>query len=120
MHLILEHLHVHKLFLPYDKCEFEQTTIEYLRLIISKGKICMDPVKVARVTKWPTPTMHKEVQSFLGFTNFYCCFIKDFSHYAKPLFELTKKEHKWEWGPLEQGAFDKIKDQVTSSPILQC
>jgi hypothetical protein len=38
----------------------------------------MDPVKVAGVTEWPTPQSKKEVQSFLGF--------------AKPLFELTKKE----------------------------
>jgi hypothetical protein len=31
----------------------------------------MDPVKVAGVADWPEPTSNKEVQSFLGFTNFY-------------------------------------------------
>jgi hypothetical protein len=46
-------------------------TIEYLGLIISEGEICMDPVKVAGVTEWPVPTTRKEVQSFLGFANFY-------------------------------------------------
>jgi hypothetical protein len=44
--LILKRLREHKLFLWHDKCEFEQTTIEYLGLIVSEGKICMDPVKV--------------------------------------------------------------------------
>ena len=116
--LVLERLQAHKLFLRHDKCEFEQMTIEYLGLIISEGEIRMDPVKVAGVMEWPTPTTCKEVQSFLGFVNFYRCFIEDFLHHAKPLFELMKKERKWESGPAQKGAFDEIKDRVTSSPIL--
>jgi hypothetical protein len=78
----------------------------------------MDPVKVAGVTEWPTPKLKKEVQSFLGFTNFCCCFIKGFSHHTKPLIELTKTDRKWSWAEAEQEALDKIKNQITSSPIL--
>jgi RNase H-like domain found in reverse transcriptase len=92
--------------------------IEYLGLIILEGELHMDPVKVAGVTEWPTPTTKKEVQSFLGFVNFYRHFIESFSHHAKPLFKLTKKDRKWSWGEGEHQAFDEIKDQVTSSPIL--
>ena len=79
----------------------------------------MDPVKVAGVSKWPILTIRREVQSFLGFANFYCYFIEDFLHHAKPLFELTKKDRKWTWGEDEQLAFDEIKHHVTSSPILR-
>jgi hypothetical protein len=71
MQLVLERLHKHKLFLQHNKCKFEQTTIEYLRLIISQGEMRMDPVKVAGVMEWPALTIKKEVQSFLGFANFY-------------------------------------------------
>jgi RNase H-like domain found in reverse transcriptase len=91
--------------------------IEYLGLIILEGEVRMDPIRVAGVTEWPTPTM-KEVQSFLGFANFYQCFIEGFSHHVKPLFELTKKDRKWSWGEEQQQAFDEIKDRVTSSLIL--
>ena len=115
-HIVLERLHEHKLFLQHDKCNFETTMIKYLRLVISQGEICMDPVKVAGVTKWPVLMSRKEVQSFLGFVNFYCHFIKSFLHHTKPLFELTKKDHKWSWGEDEQQAFDEIKHCVTSSP----
>jgi hypothetical protein len=52
-----------------DKCEFEHTTIEYLGPIISEGCVEVDPVKVARVAKWPVPKNKKEVQQFPGFTN---------------------------------------------------
>ena len=92
--------------------------IEYLGLVILEGEIQMDPVKVAGVTEWPVPTCRREVQSFLGFVNFYCCFIENFSHHAKPLFELMKRDCKWSWGKDKQQAFDKIKHRITSSPIL--
>jgi Reverse transcriptase (RNA-dependent DNA polymerase) len=88
-------LHIHNLFLKPEKCEFKCTEIEYLGVIISHNSICMDPIKVARVSEWPVPSNKKEVQSFLGFTNFYQWFIQDFSHYAWPLFDLTKKDAIW-------------------------
>ena len=68
---VLELLEKHKLYLHRDKCEFEKTTVKYLGVIISHNSISMDPVKIASVTEWPAPTNKKEVQSFLGFTNFY-------------------------------------------------
>jgi len=82
---ILELLEKHMLYLHSNKCEFEKTTIEYLGVIISHNSVAMDPVKIAGVTEWPAPTNKKEVQSFLGFTNFYRWFIRDFSEHARPL-----------------------------------
>ena len=78
----------------------------------------MDLVKVKGVTDWPEPKNHQGVQSFLGFVNFYRCFIQDFSHHAWALFDLTKKDTKWEWGPKEQATFDKLKTLITTAPIL--
>ena len=51
----------------------------------------MDLTKVCGVTEWLTPTKVKEVQSFLGFVNFYWKFIHDFSDVACPLYALTCK-----------------------------
>jgi hypothetical protein len=78
----------------------------------------MDPIKVAGVMEWPTPTTWKEVQSFLSFVNFYRRFIEGFSHHVKPLFKLMKKDCKWNWEKVEQSAFNEIKNCITSSPIL--
>jgi hypothetical protein len=72
---VLEILEKHHLYLKPEKCEFEKEKVEYLGLIISHGKIEMDPVKVEGVSKWPVPTSVKEIQSFLGFVNFYRRFI---------------------------------------------
>ena len=116
--IVLERLREHKLYLKPEKCEFEKTQIEYLGVIISHGQVEMDPVKIAGVAQWPQPRNRKEVQSFLGFANFYRRFIRDFSHHARPLFNLTKKDVQWSWGEEEQQSFDGLKTSVTSAPIL--
>jgi len=115
---ILELLEKHKLYLRSDKCEFEKTTIEYLGVIISHNSVVMDPVKIAGVTEWPTLTNKKEVQSFLGFTNFYRRFIRDFSEHARLLFNLTRNDSGWRWGEAECTAFARLKGSVTSAPVL--
>ena len=78
----------------------------------------MDPVKIARVAKWPTPSNKKEVQSFLGFTNFYCRFIQGFSDLACLMFNLTWKDSAWWWGEVEKSVFEAIQTCVVSAPIL--
>jgi hypothetical protein len=115
---VLELLEKHRLYLHPDKCEFEKTTIEYLRVIISHNSVAMDLVKVAGVADWPEPTSKKEVQSFLGFTNFYQHFIKDFSEHAQLLFDHTKDNVRWHWGTDEQLVFDRLKQNVMMAPVL--
>lgn len=55
----------------------------------------MDPGKLDAITEWPTPRKVKEVQSFLGFANFYRRFVSEFSEVARPLYDLTKKATIW-------------------------
>jgi Reverse transcriptase (RNA-dependent DNA polymerase) len=69
--LVLEKLQEHDLFLKAKKCEFCQTQIEYLGMIIEEGKISMDAVKLGGIRDWPVPTMLKQTRSFLEFRNFY-------------------------------------------------
>jgi transposase InsO family protein len=116
---VLELLRQHKLYLKPEKCEFERTSVEYLGLVISHDTVAMDPVKVAGVQDWPEPKSKLEVQSFLGFVNFYRRFIQDFSHHARPLFNLTKADAPWTWGDAEKDAFSKLKGLITSAPVLE-
>jgi hypothetical protein len=54
--LILDRMREHKLYLRPEKCEFEKTKIKYLGVIISHNKVEMDPVKIAGVADWLTPS----------------------------------------------------------------
>jgi hypothetical protein len=94
------------------------STIEYLGVIISHNHVEMDPVKVAGVTAWPTPKNKKDVQQFLGFTNFYQRFIWVFSHVTQLLFDVTKKGASWTWTAAVATTFQALKDTVTVEPIL--
>src|SRR5260221_5737741 len=118
IHQVLSTLQKWRLFLKPEKCKFEQKEVKFLRLVISKDHVAMDPTKVCRVMEWPTPTKVKEVQSFLGFVNFYQKFIHDFSNITHPLYALTHKPQQWVWGSPKQEAFNSLKKAVTSAPIL--
>jgi hypothetical protein len=76
---VLRRLKAHDLYLRPEKCDFEQTEVEYLGMIISQGAVRMDPAKVKAVADWPTLRNLRDVCSFVGFANFYRQFIKDFS-----------------------------------------
>ena len=92
--------------------------VEYLGVIISHNSIAMDPVKITGVAEWPTPMNKKEVQSFLGFINFYQQFIKGFSEHVRPLFDPTRNDYAWHWKSSKQSVFDGLKESVTSAPVL--
>ena len=106
---VLQVLQDYDLFLKPEKCVWESPRVDYLGLILEKGVTRMDPAKIAGVRDWPTPITVKQVQSFLCFCNFYRTFIRGFSHLAKPLNNLTKKDTPWVWGDEQQEAFETLR-----------
>ncbi|SJK96774.1 uncharacterized protein ARMOST_00020 [Armillaria ostoyae] len=114
---VLQKLRENKLFLKAEKCEFEVLETEYLGVIISEGQVRMDPIKLAGIAEWPTPTKKKELQSFLGFTNFYRKFIKNYSKVVRALTQLTGNA-EWTWGAAQNQAFQQLKKQMAEDVIL--
>jgi hypothetical protein len=99
-----------KLYLNLNKCSFDEQETEYLGVIVGHGQVRMDPVKVASIADWKTPTDKQQVQSFLGFCNFYRRFIQGYSGIAQPLTRLTGND-PWVWGPEQDEVFERIKIQ---------
>lgn len=116
---ILQRLKEYGLQADIAKCEFHVQEVKYLGLIVSTDGIQMDPVKVSAVKEWPTPQNVKDIQSFLGFANFYRRFIKRFATKANPLTRLTKKDTPFTWDDKCQTAFEELKEAFTSAPILR-
>ena len=115
---VLEVTQRHSLYFKPEKCIFHVPSMEYLGLILERTQTRMDPVKVAGVREWPTPTTVKGVRSFLGFCNYYRAFVQDFSELALPLNALTRKGQEFTWGTKEQRAFDLLKQRITTSPMV--
>jgi len=68
------------------------TGIPILGVVVGKRQVQMEQDKIKAVKEWKMPTKIKEVESFLGFANFYRRFIQNFSHMAKLLNELKEKK----------------------------
>lgn len=79
----------------------------------------MEEKKVTEVQEWRPPWNVRGVREFLGFINFYQCFIKDFAKIARPLHDLTKKDQIWTWMDKEDTAFMVLKGLVMSEPVLR-
>ncbi|CCO36088.1 hypothetical protein RSOLAG1IB_11825 [Rhizoctonia solani AG-1 IB] len=118
VHNVLQHLETAQLFCKGSKCKFHCTRVEYLGIIVSDQGFSLDKLKIQAVQDWPVPTTVKQVQSFLGFANFLQEFVANFSHMARPLHNLVKKETTWKWTEKEQVAFEGLKRAITEVPVL--
>jgi hypothetical protein len=116
---ILDKLMKHNLFLKPEKCAFEQPSIEFLGVQVTQGEVQMDDTKVEKVCNWRTPTNVTEICKFLGFTGYYCYFIKDYSKIARPLLQLTHLQTPWSWNQEEQAAFETLQTAMINKPVLQ-
>ena len=78
----------------------------------------MQDEKVATIRDWEDPKNVKDVQSFLGFANFYRRFIFNYSKVVAPMTQLTGKIVSWQWETEQRIAFKVLKNAFTSVPIL--
>jgi hypothetical protein len=115
---ILQKLMDNDLFLKPEKCQFHKEEVEYLGVIVGKGQVKMDPVKVQGITDWPVPTNLHELRSFLGFGNYYKDFIPGYSFITRPLHDLTRKNIPYIWSNVQQAAFKLLKWIFTLYPVL--
>ena len=92
---ILKRLEENDLFVKPKKCKWKVREVEFLGVVIGPRGVEMQKEKVEGVLNWLVPQNVKEVQKFLGLTNYYRRFIKDFARIAAPLHVLVRKEQKW-------------------------
>jgi len=115
---VLSKLREHRLYAKLKKCELFKNKVEYLGHYISGEGIAVDERKVEVIKKWPNPTNLTELRSFLGLASYYRKFVKNFSAIASSLTTLLRKDIPYEWKPDQQEAFDKLKEKLTSAPVL--
>ncbi|KAI5115426.1 hypothetical protein M0805_007516 [Coniferiporia weirii] len=106
------------LYCKPEKCVFAVQEAEFLGMIITPNNINMDPIKLTGISEWPMPKTVKQLRSFMGFCNYYRCFIPNFSQTVYPLNELTRTNEPWTWTPERDNAFLKLKTQFLDKPAL--
>ena len=115
---VLCRLRLNGLYCKPGKCHFDKDTVNYLGSILSKDRLKMDPSKVQIIQDWPEPWKVKDIQSFLGFANFYRHFISNYSDIVVPLTRLTRKGTPWNFSNTARRSFEVLKTAFTTVPIL--
>jgi hypothetical protein len=119
LRIVLQTLRKHKLYAKFNKCDFYQKEIQYLGHVISTEGIPGDPEKIRSIMEWPVPKDVADIRSFMGITEFYHRFIEGFSKIAYPINSLQNKGSKFNWSRKCQDSFNKLKELLTTAPILK-
>ncbi|CAA7268135.1 unnamed protein product [Cyclocybe aegerita] len=92
--------------------------VEYLGYILSADGLSMAADKVKIIQDWPEPRKVKDIQSFLGFANFYRRFIYNYSDICVPLTRLTRKGVPFKFSDEARESFNYLKKAFTTAPVL--
>jgi RNase H-like domain found in reverse transcriptase len=116
---VLDLLEKESFFLKPAKCKFEQQSIDYLGIVVTKGTVQINPTKQNGLVTWPCRLMSvKQVRSTLGVLGYQRPFIHGFAHLARLITQLLKKDRKFKWTTECTVALNKLISIVTSDPVL--
>ena len=118
---VLTRLESHGLTARPSKVSVGFTKIEFLGHVIEEGVMSPAQSKVSKILDVQRPKTKKKVRSLLGLIGFYRRYVLNFSSLVAPLVELTKKNKptKIVWSESCQTAFEKVKQVLSSSPVVQ-
>jgi len=94
---VLKRLWDNRLYTSSAKCAFHQDKIEFLGFILGLDSLRIDESKIQTIQDWLISCRVKDMQSFLGFANFYRCFISNYTELSTSLTHLTQKNKLWLW-----------------------
>ena len=100
------------------KCDFMKSEIKYLGRVVSAEGIKPDPKAVAKLRGWDIPRHKTEMQSFLGFANYYREFIPWLVKLVAPLHTITGVNATFTWGSEQQQVFNEIKKALIEATAL--
>ena len=101
-----------------SKCDFMKSEIKYLGRVVSAVGIKPDPKAVTKLRDWDIPRTKTELQSFLGFANYYPDFIPWHAKLVAPLHAMTGIGSPFLWGEEQQRVFNNIKVALMEATAL--
>ena len=117
--IVFDKLRENGLTLNGEKCNWMKSEISILGHIVDATGIRMDPEKIEAIKNRKPPKTVKQLQSFLGCSNYYRRFVEFYAKIAAPLHGLCTPDKKWLWNEACEYAFNKLKEKLTSYPILR-
>nr|GEV94599.1 putative reverse transcriptase domain-containing protein [Tanacetum cinerariifolium] len=92
--------------------------VQFLGHVIDCQGIHVDPAKIESIKDWASPKTPTEIRQILDLAGYYRRFIEGFSKISKSMTKLTQKGVKFDWGEKQEAAFQLLKQNLCSAPIL--
>ena len=102
--------------LNMKKCQIFQTNVQYLGHEVSERGIKMLSSHVEKILDWKLPETGKQLQSFLGFVNYYSAFLPEYGKLVADLNGLRNKRGPIELTPSMRSDFEALKKAFSKSP----
>eukprot|EP00644_Phytophthora_capsici_P012686 jgi/Phyca11/113249/e_gw1.23.100.1 len=115
---VLERLEAAGLTLKLKKCRFSARSMEYIGHELSNEGVRPLQRLVTAVRDFPSPRDAVEVKRFVHLAGYYRRFVQGFGSLMAPLTKLLRKKVAWEWTVEQEEAFAKVKEILTSKPLL--
>lgn len=114
LRLLFKKIAVSGMSLKLSKCKFLRDKIKFLGHIITPSGMSMDPSKLSAIHDFPVPRHKKDLQSFIGFCNFYRKFTDHHASLIGPLIALLKKGTPWRFNEEDVANFNSVKSAFTA------
>lgn len=102
-----------------EKCNLYKEELTFLGHTVSASGIKTNDKKIKEIQDAEIPVCAKQLRSFLGMTNYYRKFIKDYAKIAEPLHAATSGcEKKINWSEDCNNSFELLKTKLCEAPIL--
>eukprot|EP00820_Chromera_velia_P023417 Cvel_31963.t1-p1 / transcript=Cvel_31963.t1 / gene=Cvel_31963 / organism=Chromera_velia_CCMP2878 / gene_product=Retrovirus-related Pol polyprotein from transposon, putative / transcript_product=Retrovirus-related Pol polyprotein from transposon, putative / location=Cvel_scaffold4864:5560-7411(+) / protein_length=470 / sequence_SO=supercontig / SO=protein_coding / is_pseudo=false len=110
--------------LQLEKAQIGKREVEYFEHSVSARGTRPSKKNTEKIRKWPTPTDHPSLRTFVYLCNYYRGFVQKFAQIAHPLTELLKTHDKdkkpipFQWTTAADEAFQDLRRRLTEPPIM--
>lgn len=104
--------------LKLTKCKFAAQSVRFLGHIVKGNTITPLKDNLRSIAEFPAPQNKKQIRQFLGKVNFYNKYIPNATITLDPIHNLLRKNINFYWSADCEKAFQTIKNNLCSAPIL--
>ena len=111
-----EQKHVH---LNSEKFQLRKTEVPFIGHVASGDGLKIHPGKVQAILEMPDPGDAAAIHRLIGMVTYFAKFVPRLSDITEPLRELIRHDTEWVWDHPQKKAFKKLKEAVSSAPVLR-
>ena len=118
LYALLQRAQVHGLKFNPKKFKHRLPAVPFVGHEMTEKGLKVDSSKVRAVVSMATPHNVAAVRRLMGMANYVSRFLPGLSDVMEPLRRLTRNDVEWWWGPEHDEAVEKVKEALTSAPVL--